>query len=105
MRTLTPALLDAQRTPASRPYVRLAVRAWAGSAPRLHWQRLYNGAETDAENALAVAPDGSLVRYAISGTDLLTRTVPSPGPGAAFGSWSTARAGSRLCAVAASASE
>ncbi|MEX1254045.1 MAG: hypothetical protein WEE64_06870, partial [Dehalococcoidia bacterium] len=104
MRTLTPTLLAAQMEPSAVPFVKVTLRDRVADVPRLRWERLYTGSEADRYHAAVMPGDGSLLRARIdpSGPTLRYQRVASPGPGAAFDSWTdlddTADAGVAIAA-------
>ena len=96
MFTLTDDLKALQRAPSARPYVRVRVRNFSGSAPRPRWTRLYTGSEGDDVHAIAIAGDGSLLRLRCqAGTDLYRQRVTSPGATSDFSSWTLWRSGAK----------
>ncbi|MDP2663580.1 MAG: hypothetical protein Q8R28_22935 [Dehalococcoidia bacterium] len=104
MRTLSAALLAAQKSGAAAPFLRVRVIQKVGGIGRLDWQRLYTGAEADATHGAAQAGDGSLLRIRVSpGNTVQIQRVSSPGPGSDFATW-PAGTGSNAAAVAICAS-
>ena len=91
MRTLAPALLQAQRSPSRRPYVEVKVREQVAGTARLQFERIYSGSgfEYDGIHAATMPGDGSLVRGWIRTYDTILRVsrTPNPGPGSDFGAW------------------
>jgi len=86
MRTLSSALLAAQRSPTARPCVRVEVVEKVGAAARFKWSRLYSGPEPDCHNDATMPGDGSLVRIR-GGGGIYRQRVPDPGPGSDFSQW------------------
>jgi hypothetical protein len=89
VRTLTPTLLAAQKEPSAVPFVKVTQRDRNSGVTRLRWERLYTVSEPDRYHAAVMPGDGSLLRARVdaSGPTLYYQRVASPGPGAAFGSW------------------
>jgi hypothetical protein len=102
MRSLTATLLAAQKQPSSQPYVSAQLLDYYGDVGRLHFARVYSGAEGEYYSAACAAPDGSLVRARIDpATKLLyTQRVATPGAGSNFASWSSIATVSASGAVA-----
>ena len=90
MRTLSDALLRAQRSTSSGPWVRVeALDRMAGIA-RLRFQRLHTGAEPQGPHTLIIPADGSLVRARVDPTDnhiLYYQRVSNPSPTADYTRW------------------
>jgi hypothetical protein len=87
MRTLSPALLAAQRGASAVPYVEAAVSSRIGGVRRLDFERLYAGGEPDGCHAAAMPGDGSLVRSRVNAGRLYYQRVGAPGGGSNFSSW------------------
>lgn len=87
MRSLSAALLDAQRSASAAPYLRLTVDDRIGGIRRLAFQRLYTGSEPDGYHAATMPGDGSLVRSRVASGRLYYQRVTSPGPGSGFATW------------------
>ncbi|MBI4499419.1 MAG: hypothetical protein HY689_16145 [Chloroflexi bacterium] len=107
MRSLSSALLAAQQSASHVPYVQVEIHDRRTGVPRLPWTRLYTGAEEDYFHAVTVAGDGSLVRArTVSAGTLYYQHSAAPGPGSAFGTWTSlgagAATGAALCAQGAS---
>ena len=98
MRTLSAALLGAQRLESSRPWVTVeALDRMAGIA-RLRFRRLHTGAEPKGPHALTIPNDSSLVRARIDPSDnhtLYLQRVVDPSPTADFTRWTSLGAVSR----------
>lgn len=105
MRALPASLEQVQKSPSARAYVRVRVRELVASAPRPRWVRVYSGGEADEVSGIAIGGDGSLIRVRIQSATLYRQRVVGPGAGSDFSVWTSWRAGSRLCAVAAAGSE
>ena len=92
MRALSDALLGAQRSASSRPWVRVeALDRMAGIA-RLRFRRLHTGSEAEGPHALTVPADGSLVRARVDpsdGNNLYIQRVVSPSPTSDFTRWTS----------------
>ena len=103
MRALSDALLKAQRSASSRPWVRVeALDRMAGIA-RLRFQRLHTGSESEGPHALTIPADGSLVRARIdpsNGHILYYQRIASPSPASDFTRWISLGAVSRDAEVA-----
>ncbi len=89
MRTLSSALLAAQRSASAVPYVQVRVCERIAHAVRLRWERLYTGSEPESHHASTVPSDGSLLRARSTGGQLYYQRVASPGPGSNFSSWTS----------------
>lgn len=91
MKDLSPALTAAQQAAARVPYLKIEAHNRRNGVLQLDWERLYTGSEADYYHALAVSGSGSLVRARLTppadGRKLYRQTVPAPGPGADFSSW------------------
>src|SRR4030042_948887 len=97
MRTLTDALLEAQKTGTPRkPLVKLEVQAYGHPAATpaggiqwetFGWQRFYSGSETKDSHGVTMPGDGSLVRVRKDGANLYLSRVTSPGPSSTYSSW------------------
>jgi hypothetical protein len=92
VRTLSSALLAAQRSGSGVPYVAVGVSERIAHTVRLRWERLYTGAEPDSHHAAAVPSDDSLLRARSSGGQLYYQRVASPEPGSDFSSWTAVAA-------------
>jgi hypothetical protein len=97
VRTLSSALLAAQRSASAVPYVVVRVSERIAHTVRLRWERLYTGSEPDSHHAASVPSDDSLLRARSTGGQLYYQRVVNPGPGSDFSSWTA------LAAVSASA--
>ena len=71
MRTLSSALLNAQKSASGIPYVKVEVSDRIAGVTRLRWTRLYTGSEDDSYHAAAMPVDGSLIRARVSSADQL----------------------------------
>jgi hypothetical protein len=102
MRTLPAALLVAQNSASSVPYVKVAVSDRIGGIRRLGWSQLYTGSEPDGYHAATMPGDGSLIRARTASGRVYYQRVTTPGSGSNFGSWTdleaAAAAGVALCA-------
>jgi hypothetical protein len=89
MRTLSSALLAAQKSSARLPYVKIEILDRVAGITRLNWARLYSGSEPDFYHAAAVPGDGSLVRARVdpASYQLYRQRVASPAPGSDFSPW------------------
>ncbi len=67
MRSLSPELLAAQRSPSAVPYLQVTVRDRIGGIRRLAFQRLYTGTEPDGYQAATMPSDSSLLRARVDG--------------------------------------
>jgi hypothetical protein len=97
VRTLSSALLAAQRSASAVPYVVVHVSERIAHTVRLRWERLYTGSEPDSHHAASVPSDDSLLRARSTGGQLYYQRVVNPGPGSDFSAWTA------LAAVSASA--
>lgn len=92
MRTLSDALLRAQKSASSRPWVRVeALDRMAGIA-RLRFRRLHTGSEPEGPHALTVPADGSLVRARVDPLNnhtLYFQRVAGPSPASDFSRWAS----------------
>ena len=98
MRTLSDALLRAQRSASSRPWVSVEVLDRMAGIARLRFQRLRTGVETPGPHALTVPADGNLVRARVDPSashNLYYQRVVSPSPTADFTRWISLGAVSR----------
>ena len=103
MRTLSPTLLEAQKSASSAPYVKVEVFDRIGGVARLRFKRHYTGSEPDDFHAATMPSDGSLIRARVAGTTrhyLYIQRVPNPTPTSDFGSWTRMNAVSSAAAVA-----
>lgn len=87
MRSLPPALEEAQKQASSRPYVEVTLSDRIGGIRRPAFQRLYTGSEPDGYHAATMTGDGSLVRSRVASGRLYYQRVASPGPSSDFSSW------------------
>jgi hypothetical protein len=91
MKELTETLLAAQKSASRRPYVTLTATNKIAGAVRPKYERLYTGSEPDYFHALAVAGDGSLIRFRVTPPEdnrrLLRQRVVNPGPESDFSQW------------------
>lgn len=89
MRSLSDTLLEAQKSPTSKPYVKVEVVEKVGGVTRFNWERLYEGGEADCYHAATMPGDGSLVRLRIAspGGTLYRQRVSDPGPESDFSNW------------------
>ena len=91
MKTLSSTLLAAQKSASRSPYITLKARNRVAGAINPKYERLYAGSEPDGSHALAIAGDGSLIRFRVTpaadNKRLLHHRVVSPGPGSDFGTW------------------
>lgn len=101
MRSLSSTFLAAQQSASGVPYVKVEVHDRRAGVPRLIWSRLYAGTEEDYFHAVTVAGDGSLIRArSVSAGTLYYQRVAAPGPGSAFGTWTSLGAVSSNSGVA-----
>src|SRR3972149_7006774 len=102
MRTLTSALLAAQKSASATPYLKVVISDRIGGVRRLAFLRLYTGSEPDGYHAAAMPADGSLLRARVASGRLHYQRVASPGAGSDFSAWTDlgacAGAGVALCA-------
>jgi hypothetical protein len=89
MRNLSSTLLEAQKSGARLPYVKVEVVARVGGVTRLSWSRLYEGDEPDFYHAATMPGDGSLVRFRVepSANQMYRQRIVNPGPSSDFSSW------------------
>ena len=92
MRNLSTTLINAQKSPARIPYVKLTARNTTAGLVRLDWNRLYTGNEEDYLHAATMPGDGSLVRVRVTPENdnfkLYRQRVANPGSGSDFSQWS-----------------
>jgi hypothetical protein len=73
--------------------VAIAVQPRIDSTRRLRWESVYSGSEVDKPHTLAIAGDGAALRArTVTGSPndtLYYQRVASPGPGSAWGTWSS----------------
>jgi hypothetical protein len=100
VRTLSSALLAAQRSASAVPYVAVGVSERIAHTVRLRWERLYTGSEPDSHHAAAVPSDDSLLRARSSGGQLYYQRVVDPGSGGDFSSWTALAAVSAAAGLA-----
>jgi hypothetical protein len=86
---LSSALLAAQRSASTVPYVQVLVSEYIANLARLRWERLYTGSEPESHHAATVPSDGSLLRARSTGGQLYYQRVANPGPGSNFSSWTS----------------
>lgn len=89
MKTLSAALLAAQKAAVRTPYVEAEISDIRGGVRRLRWTRWYTGSETDAPVAAVVADDGGLVRWRNNAGSVDYSRVASPGSGSTWDTWTT----------------
>lgn len=91
MRSLSDTLLDAQKSAAAEPYVKVEVVAKVGGVTRFNWSRLYEGAEADCFHGATMPSDGSLIRLRVAseGGTLYRQRVTDPGPASDFSVWTS----------------
>ena len=87
MRSLSPDLLAAQRSPSAVPYLRVTVADRIGGIRRPAFERLYSGSEPDGYHAATMPGDGDLLRARVASGRLYYQRVTSPGPASDFSSW------------------
>lgn len=89
MRPLSEAMLLAQRSSSSQPWVRVKALDRTAGIARLRFQRIYAGPEAAGPQALTVPTDGSLVRARIDSTNntLYTQRVADPSTKSDFTPW------------------
>lgn len=90
MRTLSDALLRAQRSASSKPWVRVEALDRMSGIARLRFRRLHTGTEAEGPHAFTIPADGSLVRARVdpsSGHHLYYQRVASPSPTSDFTRW------------------
>ncbi|MCH9036378.1 MAG: hypothetical protein IH860_03530 [Chloroflexi bacterium] len=90
MRSLSSALLQAQKDPSTVPYVKVEVLDRIGGIARLRFQRHYTGTEVDFFHGATMPSDGSLIRARVDSTagyKLYVQRVASPSPTSDSGTW------------------
>jgi len=94
MRSLSDALLAAQKGKKRKPIVKLEVQSFGHPQQSssiqweaFGWQRFYSGAEGKDSHGLTMPGDGSLIRIRKSGTNLYLSRVTSPGPASDYSLW------------------
>lgn len=89
MRSLTPTLLEAQRSGSAVPHVRVTVSDAAAGVARPVFRRLHQGEEVNFYHAAVCTADGSLVRVRVNSSDsrLYVQRVGNPGSSSGFTSW------------------
>ncbi len=107
MRSLSPELLAAQRSPSAVPYLQVTVRDRIGGIRRLAFQRLYTGSEPDGYHAATMPSDSSLLRARVDAGRLYYQRVTNPGPSSDYSIWTdlgaVASADVALCSQGANA--
>ncbi len=102
MRTLSAALLAAQKSASAVPYLKVVISDRIGGVRRLAFSRLYTGSEPEGYHAAAMPGDGSLLRARAASGRVYYQRVTSPGAGSNFSAWTdlgpAANAGVALCA-------
>ncbi|MFQ5925274.1 MAG: hypothetical protein ACE5IE_04700, partial [Dehalococcoidia bacterium] len=106
MRNLSSTLLQAQRSSARLPYIKVEVVERVGGVTRLSWSRLYTGSEGDFYHAATMPGDGSLLRARVDPNSYLLylQRVANPGPASNFGSWTGIATVSSVSGIALSSS-
>ncbi len=87
MRTLSSALLAAQKSASAVPYLKVVISDRIGGVRRLAFTRLYTGSEPDGYHAAAMPADGSLLRARVAAGRLYYQRVTNPGAGSNFSAW------------------
>ena len=91
MRSLSGTLLTAQKEASQTPYVKIEARNTIYGVVKYDWARLYTGSEDDYFHAVAMPPDGSLIRVRVTppadSRKLYRQRVANPGPGSDFSQW------------------
>ena len=89
MKNLSSTLLEAQKSEARLPYVKVEAVDRVGGVTRLIWSRLYTGSEPDFHHAATMPGDGSLVRLRVDPADNgeYRQRVVNPGPESDFSIW------------------
>src|SRR3990170_555409 len=102
MRTLSSALLAAQKSASAVPYLKVVISDRIGGVRGLAASRLYTGSEPDGYHAAAMPGDGSLLRARVAGGRGYYQRVTNPGAGSNFSAWTdlaaAASADVALCA-------
>jgi len=62
-------LLQAQKSSARLPYIKVEVVERVGGVTRLDWDSIYSGAEADHFHAVTMPGDGSLIRLRVDPED------------------------------------
>jgi len=62
-------LLQAQKSSARLPYIKVEVVERVGGVTRLSWSPLYSGSEDDFYHAATMPGDGSLIRLRVDPND------------------------------------
>jgi len=89
VRSLSSTLIQAQKSGARLPYVKVGVVERVGGVTRLIWSRLYTGSEPDFYHAATMPGDGSLLRARVDPNSyiLYLQRVADPSPDSDFSSW------------------
>jgi len=98
MRNLSSTLLQAQKSGARLPDVKVEVVERVGGVTRPMWSQLHAGSEPDFFHAATMPGDGSLLRARVdpNGYTLYLQRVADPGPDSDFSSWNS------VCSVSSS---
>ncbi len=89
MKPISASLKRHQRGRDRVPHVRAIVRGERWGVPILPWERRYRGEEADCPHALAVTGEGAVIRARNDGGALSVSRVANPGPGSAWGTWTS----------------
>jgi hypothetical protein len=87
MRTLSDALLAAQKKADRLPCVEAKVYDYEAGIKRLSWTRLYEGSEPDSHHGIAFDGQGSMHRIRADGNNLYRQKITSPGPSSDYSQW------------------
>jgi len=94
MRSLSTALLAAQRSASRKPYVDVDISEQLAGVAKLRWERLYTGSETESFHAACCyinSGNPTFMRFWSDpdAGDILKANFPVIGPTADYGSWAT----------------
>jgi hypothetical protein len=101
---LASSLSAHQKSNARRPALTAAASNKRADVHLLRWERWYTGSESDSPCAVAIAPDGSLLRVRNESGSIRAARVASPSSGSTYSTWltysTTATAGAGVAVAA-----
>jgi hypothetical protein len=89
VKSLSPALLDAQKSRSARPYVKAVLSDYYSEGARVRFQRWYTGSENNSPIACVGAADGALIRARNEAGTLYVSRVAAPDSGSTYSSWTS----------------
>ncbi|HXX59444.1 MAG TPA: hypothetical protein VEI27_02065, partial [Dehalococcoidales bacterium] len=91
MRPLAPSLTAAQKACNRVPALSVTATDKLAGVARLHWERVYSGAEADFYHGAVIAGDGALVRLRVGpsadNNRLYRQRILNPGAESDFSQW------------------